>query len=146
MPVAQLNIARLVAPIDSEQLAGFVAELEPVNSAADRAPGFVWRLESEAGDGTTISAVNDEMLILNLSVWEGVDSLKEFTYRGSHLEVFRKRSSWFETMDEAHVVLWWVPEGHVPSIQEAIGKLEHLRAHGPSAEAFTFATAARFAQ
>lgn len=144
MPVAQFNIARLLAPIDSEQLAGFVAELEPVNAAADRAPGFVWRLQSDDGDGTTISPVDDEMLILNLSVWTDVEALRAFTYRDDHLDVFRQRAGWFEKMDEPHSVLWWVDQGHVPTLEESLAKLDHLRQSGPSAEAFTFATAKQF--
>ena len=145
MPVAQLNIARLLAPIDSPQLAGFVEQLEPINATADSAPGFVWRLQTDEGDATSIRPFEDDDMMLNLSVWEDAGSLKAFVYRGDHVDVFRGRAAWFEKMEQPYQVLWWIPDGHVPSIEEAVGKLDHLRAHGPTSEAFTFATAARFA-
>lgn len=143
MPVAQLNIARLLAPIDSPQLAGFVAQLEPINAMADEAPGFVWRLQTDEGDATSIRPFEDENMMLNMSVWEDVASLKDFVYRTEHVQIYRQKSVWFEKMEQPYQVLWPVPEGHIPSIAEAIDRLEHLRAHGPSPEAFTFATAGR---
>lgn len=144
MHLAQLNVARLVAPIDSPTLAGFVAELEPINAEADAAHGFVWRLQTDEGDATSIRAFDDDNMMVNMSVWQDVQSLKSFVYRTRHVEIYKERAAWFEKMDELYQVLWWVEEGHIPSIEEAVGKLEHLRAHGPSVEAFTFATAGQF--
>jgi Domain of unknown function (DUF3291) len=135
--LAQLNVARAKAPIDSELLSGFVAELEPVNALADAAPGFVWRLQTADGDATSIRAFDDELMIVNMSVWESVEALWEFVYAGDHLAVMRRRREWFERI-ESHMVLWWVPAGHIPDVAEAIDRLEHLRAHGPGERAFTF--------
>jgi hypothetical protein len=136
--VAQCNIGRVRAPLDSPQLAGFVAALEPVNRMADEAPGFVWRLQTEAGDATAIRAFEDDMLLLNMSVWESIEALAEFTYRTPHRDVMRRRREWFERLADAHLVLWWVPAGTLPTVVEARARLEALRRDGPTPEAFTF--------
>ena len=111
--LAQLNIGRLLAPLDSEQLSGFVAALEPINALADGAPGFVWRLQTEAGDATALRVFDDDMLIVNMSVWESREALSEFVFRSDHRDVMTGRRQWFERMDEDHLVLWWVAAGHV---------------------------------
>jgi Domain of unknown function (DUF3291) len=136
--VAQCNIGRVRAPLDSPQLAGFVAALEPVNRMADEAPGFVWRLQTEAGDATAIRAFEDDMLLLNMSVWESIEALAEFTYRTPHRDVMRRRREWFERLADAYLVLWWVPAGTVPTVVDARTRLEALRREGPTPEAFTF--------
>jgi hypothetical protein len=135
--IAQVNIARAREPLDSRLLAEFVAALEPVNALADRSPGFVWRLQTEEGDATSIRAFEDELMIVNLSVWESIDALWRFVYDGKHLEVMRRRREWFERI-ERHLALWWVPAGHRPEVDEAKERLEHLRLRGPGAHAFTF--------
>lgn len=135
--LAQCNVARLVAPLDSPQLAGFVAGLEPVNRLADGSPGFVWRLQTEDGDATAIRPFADDLMLVNMSVWESVAALSDFTYRSSHRDVLRRRREWFEARDEAHLVLWWVPAGTVPTVAEAKARLELLRSRGPSPDAFT---------
>lgn len=136
--LAQCNVGRLRAPLDSPQLAGFVAALEPINKLADRAPGFVWRLQTEDGDATAIRAFEDDMLLVNMSVWESVESLAAFAYRTPHRDVMRQRRQWFEHLGEAYLVLWWVPAGTLPTVAEAKARLELLRRLGPSPEAFTF--------
>ena len=136
--LAQLNIARLRAPLDSPELADFVAALDPINALADAAPGFVWRLQTEDGDATSIRAFDDHMLIVNMSVWESLDALSDFVYRSDHRAVMAGRRQWFDRMAEAYTVLWWVPAGHEPTVEEAKARLETLRRGGPSAEAFTF--------
>ncbi len=136
--LAQLNIGRLLAPLDSPQLAGFVARLADINGLADAAPGFVWRLQTEDGDATAFRPYEDERILMNMSVWESLDSLREFVYRTAHVEVMRQRRGWFESLAEAYLVLWWVPAGHRPTVQEAKDRLEHLRRHGESAHAFSF--------
>lgn len=136
--LAQCNVARLRAPLDSPLLADFVAGLEPVNALADAAPGFVWRLQTDQGDATAIRAFDDDMLLVNMSVWESVDALAEFTYRSAHRDVMRRRHAWFERAADAYLVLWWVPAGTVPTVGDARARLELLRQRGPSAEAFTF--------
>ena len=141
--LAQVNIARLLAPVDSDQLADFVARLDPVNASADVAPGFVWRLQTEAGNATAVQAfawdVHDSAgVIVNMSVWQTVEDLAEWVYGPMHREVLRRRGAWFERVGEATTALWWVPSGHLPSTDEAEARVRHLRAHGPTPEAFTF--------
>jgi hypothetical protein len=135
--LAQVNVARLRAPIDSPQLADFVAWLEPINSLADQSPGFVWRLQTDEGDATAVRVLDDDMIIVNLSVWESVETLNDFVYRSAHREVFARRKEWFERMDDAYLVCWWIPAGDIPSVEESVRRLELLRTVGPSAEAFT---------
>lgn len=134
--LAQLNLAKMKYPIDSNKMADFVARLEDVNALADHSPGFVWRLQTEDGDATSLDYFGPDMLI-NMSVWEDVDSLHHYVYRTAHTEVMARRHEWFERMEQAYLVLWWVPAGTTPSLEEADERLEDLRANGPSQRAFT---------
>jgi hypothetical protein len=136
--LAQVNVARLREPLDSPLLADFVAALAPINELADHSPGFVWRLQTEDGDATAIRAFDDDLILVNMSVWASLDALAEFVYRSAHAGVMRNRRTWFERTLEAFVALWWVPAGHQPTPEEAKGRLEHLRLNGPTLEAFTF--------
>jgi hypothetical protein len=141
MHLAQLNIATPVAPPGSPELDGFMSRLEEINGLADRSPGFVWRLVGDDGDDATGLRPYGPDVMVNLSVWESVESLREFTYRTGHLELMRSRRQWFRTADGPYMVMWWVPAGHVPSVVEAGERLEHLRVHGPTPAAFTFRNA-----
>jgi heme-degrading monooxygenase HmoA len=136
--LAQCNIARMRAPLESPELAGFVAALEPINALADSAPGFVWRLQTEDGDATAIRAFDDDMMIMNMSVWESLEALGEFTYSSAHRDVMRQRRQWFEKAAEAYLVLWWIEAGAVPTVSDAQERLDTLRRVGPSPAAFTF--------
>jgi hypothetical protein len=136
--LAQLNVGRLRQPLDAPESAGFVAGLKPINALADASPGFVWRLTDEDGEDATSLHPNGDDMIVNLSVWESREALWDFTYRSDHLELLRHRREWFVRMTEPFMVLWWVPAGHVPSVEEALGRLARLREKGPGAEAFTF--------
>ena len=137
--LAQVNVARLLAPIDSPQLHGFVSRLDEVNALAEAAPGFVWRLTDDvSNNATAVPIYEDTTIIVNLSVWESIEALRAFTYSGPHLEVFKQRRDWFAHLREAATAMWWVPAGHVPDVAEARARLDHLRAHGPSAFAFPF--------
>jgi hypothetical protein len=139
--LAQLNIGRPIEPLDSARLAGFVSQLEPVNALADAAPGFVWRLQTEDGDATAIRPFDDDRLIVNMSVWESLQSLSDFVFQNAgHREVLRRRRDWFVQLAEAIAVLWWVPAGHRPTVAEAQERLVHLRNLGPTPHAFTFRT------
>jgi hypothetical protein len=135
--LAQLNIGLPIEPVDSHRLAGFMAQLEPINALADSAPGFVWRLQTEDGDATAIRPFEDDRLIVNMSVWRSVEELADFVYRTAHAAVMRQRRQWFVPMRESYTVLWWVPAGHRPSLDDATSRLELLRSTGPSAKAFT---------
>jgi|SRR5687767_15044010 len=136
--LAQINIARMLAPIDDPIMADFVAQLVPVNALADSSPGFIWRLQSESGDATSIQIYDDDLIIINLTVWESVDALREYVYKGSHHGVLRDRKRWFEKFDGPYYALWWIPAGHLPSPEEGKERLDYLREHGDSAYAFSF--------
>jgi hypothetical protein len=139
--LAQLNVAHLLAPLDSPQLADFVSWLEPINALADGSPGSVWRLQTDEGDATSIRVFDDDMVIVNMSVWESVDALNSFVYRSEHRTVFARRKEWFERMDDAYLVLWWVEAGRIPTVEEGIERLEHLRTKGGTPHAFTIKNA-----
>jgi hypothetical protein len=136
--LAQLNIGTTLAPLDSEQLAGFVAALEPVNALADTSPGFVWRLQDDDGDATSFRAFGDDRILVNMSVWTSVEALADFVYRSAHVDVMRRRREWFERLEAAFTVLWWIPAGHIPTVAEAEERLEALRRNGSTPFAFTF--------
>jgi hypothetical protein len=136
--LAQINVARLIAPIDNPKIAEFVAQLEPINSLADAAPGFVWRLKSESGNATDIAYNDDPFIIVNMSVWESIQALRDFAYRSDHVRVFRDRIKWFEKMDQPNYCLWWIPASHIPKVAEGRERLEHYQRHGATPYAFWF--------
>jgi hypothetical protein len=136
--LTQVNIARMVAPLDSPVMAGFVARLDELNQLADRSPGFVWRFQSDSGNATYLRPYDDDRIIFNLSVWESADHLKAYVYRTAHADMIRQRAQWFESSDQSPLALWWIPAGTLPTVDEAKARLAHLRQHGPSAHAFGF--------
>ena len=136
--LAQVNVAKGIANTDSEIMIGFVTRLDEINALADHSAGFIWRLQSEEGDATSIDVFDDEMMLINMSVWDGIGSLKTFVYRTVHVELIRDREAWFSKLGVAHQALWWIPAGHIPSEEEAKEKLEQIRQNGPGQEAFTF--------
>lgn len=136
--LAQINIGRLLAPIDSPQIAGFVAQLDRINALADRAPGFVWRLQSDSGSATDLAYNDDPLIIVNMSVWESIQALRTYAYTGEHVEVFRDRAKWFEKMSLPQYCRWWIPAGHIPTVAEGRERLEHYQRHGATPEAFWF--------
>ncbi|MHB8626129.1 MAG: DUF3291 domain-containing protein [Aggregatilineales bacterium] len=138
--LAQINIAQALAPMTDPIMAGFVAQLDTINALADTAPGFVWRLQTESGNATTIRVFDDERLIVNLSVWESIEALSEFAYKTTHTQVMSHRKEWFERMSVPYLAMWWIPAGHIPTVLEAKARLEHLQLHGPTAYAFQFKT------
>ncbi len=138
--LAQLNIARMKYPLDTPGMAGFVERLEDINALADSAPGFVWRLQTEDGDATAIDYFGTDMLV-NMSVWHDLESLRQFAFRTAHRELLARRHDWFDVMDEAYSVLWWIPAGSIPTLDEAGARLDALRRDGPTPRAFTFARA-----
>ena len=136
--LAQINIGRLVAPITDPQIAGFVSQLEPINQLAEQSPGFVWRLQSDQGNATDLAYNEDPTMLLNMSVWESVESLKAFTYNSQHMQVFKQRKDWFQKLDLPHYCLWWVPIGHLPTVAEGRDRMEHYQQHGATAKSFWF--------
>jgi hypothetical protein len=136
--LAQFNIARLRQPLDHADTAPFVDALDMVNALAESSPGFVWRLQDESGQSSSyVRAYDDPLMIINLSVWETPDALRDFVFRTGHTDFLRRRRAWFERMDDAWLVCWWVAAGAMPSVEDAIERLDRLHRDGPTADAFT---------
>lgn len=137
--LAEVNMGRIKAPLDDPIMHGFMSKLDEINALADTSPGFVWRLQTTEGNATYFRPYpEDEHILLNMSVWESVDALKHYVYRTAHSEVLRHRHEWFEKFTGNYLALWWVPAGHIPSVDEAKQRIAHLNAHGPTQFAFTF--------
>lgn len=134
--LAQVNVATAVDDLESARLADFVAALDRVNGVAERSPGFVWRLKDDSGTSIDIQASDNPRYIVNLSVWETPEHLEQFVWNTIHKRVYQKRSKWFEAPKTAHFVMWWVPVGHEPTVEEALDRLQELNANGPSDRAF----------
>ena len=135
--LAQLNIAKMKFDIDDPQMAEFVDNLDKINALADASPGFVWRLQTEEGDATAIDYFASDVLV-NMSVWQDSETLHHYVYQSVHNKIMSKRKQWFERTEAAYTVLWWIPQGHVPSMEEASKRLDCLKQNGPSAHAFNF--------
>ena len=137
--LAQLNVARAKGPTDGPVMAEFMASLDRINGLADDSPGFVWRLQTEDGSATSIRAFDDPDLLLNLSVWEDFESFHHYVYKTDHIKYVRRRTEWFEPVEGLPVmVMWWIPAGTVPLVDESIAKLRHLGEHGPTEDAFNY--------
>lgn len=136
--IAQINVARALAPMNDPLMADFVAQLDEINALAERSEGFVWRLQDEAGNATSIKVYEDNFIIINMSVWESIDALYQYTYYSAHVNVFRQRKAWFEKFGRPHMALWWIPAEELPTALDGRERLEHLQTHGPSPYAFTF--------
>ena len=138
MHLAQLNIARAQHSMDAPQMMEFVNAIAAVNEIADNSPGFVWRLQDDSGNATGISAFDDPNMLVNLSVWENPEALKDFMFRSLHRDYLKRKKEWFEKMPQAYFVMWWIEEGHTPTLEEALQRLEHLRSEGETPFAFSF--------
>src|SRR5215216_2380687 len=138
--LAQVNIGRFRAPIDDPMMEGFRSQLDSINALADRTPGFVWRLQTEDGNATAIRPYQDELMAINMSVWESLEALQQFVYQSAHVGPLRDRKQWFEPIDGPIQALWWIAAGHIPTVDEAKARLELLKQRGPSPDAFTFRT------
>ena len=137
--LAELNIGRLLAPTDDPRVAEFMDNLDRVNGLGKRMPGFVWMMEGSGAPGTGNTENNiggDPQFVTNLTVWEDVSTLEQFVWNTVHRQFYERRQEWFEVLGKMHFVMWWVPEGHQPSLQEALDRLDHLRDNGDSDHAF----------
>jgi len=137
--LAEVNVGRLKASIDHPMIKDFANNLDRINALAEGSPGFVWRLKGDGNNATDLAINGDPLFIPNLSVWEDIPSLGAYVYRSGHVEIMRRRREWFEQMD-LYMALWWIPAGHVPTVEEALEKLALIEAHGPTPAAFTFKT------
>jgi len=136
--LAQVNVARMIAPLTDPQMSAFVARLDEINALADTSPGFIWRLQTPEGDATSIRAFEDDLILVNLSVWASLQDLTSFVYASDHRQVMKQRRQWFKRFDGPYMALWWVPPDHIPTVEEARERLTHLRTHGETPHAFSF--------
>jgi hypothetical protein len=136
--LAQCNVVKLKAPLESPEVAGFVAALDPINALADAAPGFVWRLKGDGGDATDFRVFDDDRILLNMSVWESVESLKRYVYQSAHKDVLRRRREWADRFERAQSAMWWIRVGTTPEPSETVARLESLERLGATEYAFTF--------
>jgi hypothetical protein len=138
MQLAEINVARLLHPLDDPRVAEFVANLDSVNALAEQSPGFVWRLKDAAGNATQIRAYDDPLIIVNMSVWSSLESLYAFAYQTMHRRFVQRRKEWFELFGAAYLALWWIADGRYPGIVEGQRRLAHLERFGPTGYAFNF--------
>ncbi len=136
--IAQVNIGRIKAAPEDPVMAGFMSRLDEINALADQSPGFVWRLQTSEGNATYLRPYDDDRILVNISVWESIEQLKQYVYKTAHSELLRQRQEWFEKFTGSYTALWWVSKGHIPTVDEAKKRLEHLDVHGPTQFAFTF--------
>jgi len=136
--LAQVNIALPLAPLDSEQLHGFVSRLDEINALAEETKGFIWRLKGESDNALALRVFEDERLIINMSVWENFDALYNYTYYSDHAQVYRQKGAWMVKLAYAHMALWWHPIGEPPTPHEGKVRLEYMQKHGVTPYAFTF--------
>jgi hypothetical protein len=138
--LAVVNIAKPLHDLDSPEIAEFMDNLEHINKLGDNSPGAVWRYQDESGAATDTRVFDDSSILINYTIWESVESLKNYVYAGEHLDFFKRRSLWFAPLTEMPaMVLWWIPAGSIPELRVTRTKIEHLRDHGPTPDAFTFA-------
>ncbi|MFV9551155.1 DUF3291 domain-containing protein [Algibacter sp. PT7-4] len=135
--LAQVNIAKPLAPMDNPIMQDFVNNLDKINAIADAAEGFIWRLKDEDKNEAT-SVFQDDLLIINMSVWENLESLFNYTYKSGHIDVFKRKKEWFSKMKMMHMAFWYIPEGYTPSFQDAKNRLDYLNTHGDTPYAFSF--------
>jgi hypothetical protein len=136
--LAEVNIARMLAPLDSLLMADFVANLNPINELAEKSDGFIWRLKDDTNNATSIKIYNDDFIIVNMSVWRNIETLFEYVYRSNHAEFYKRRKEWFEKMPQMHMAMWYVPINKRPAVAEAVERIEYLRKHGETPYAFSF--------
>ena len=137
--LAEVNVGRLLAPVDDPRIDDFRNNLDRINALADAQPGFIWRLKGEGNNATDIQPdADDPLQAINASVWESPEHLAAFAYRTGHREFVRRRLEWFHPATQPILAMWWVPAGHTPDLAECLARLAHLREHGPPPFAFDF--------
>jgi hypothetical protein len=136
--LAQVNIAKMLAPIDSPVMSEFVANLDRINRLAESSAGFIWRLKDDTDNATHIKVYDDDFIIVNMSVWRSPEDLSAYVYRSDHAEVFKRRKEWFSKMDQQHMALWYISDEHRPTVEDAVERLNYLRTNGDTPFAFGF--------
>ena len=138
--LAQVNIAKARYDVEDPRMAGFMDNLDLINGLGDRSPGFVWRYQTDDGDATATRVFDDPDILLNLTVWESLDALKDYVYKSDHVAFLRRRREWFIDSGYPTTTLWWIPAGDIPTPGEARRRVELLQADGPSPQAFTWSS------
>ena len=137
--IAQINVARMIGVnIDDPVMKEFVDNLDRVNEMAESSPGFIWRLKDESNNASSFDPYKDDKIIINISVWQDIESLENFTYKTFHSDFLRRRKEWFKKYGQAHYAMWWIPQGETPSLDESVDRLNHMQEYGPSEKAFNF--------
>src|ERR1700678_4289780 len=130
--IAQLNIGRFRYPTDDPRMATFMTNLDRINTLAERSEGFVWRLKDNSNNATAIRPASDLSMAVNLSVWGSVEALERFVWATVHKQFYNRKGDWFEKAGTPHFVMWPIPSGHIPSLEEATERLDHLTRNGDS--------------
>ena len=137
--LVQINIARMKGVnIEDPIMKEFVDNLDAINQIAESSEGFVWRLQDEENNATSFNPYQDEQVIINISVWENVAALEQYVFKTMHADFMKRRREWFQKFGEAYVAMWWIEAGTVPTVSEAVAKLEELQKNGPSKSVFNF--------
>ncbi len=136
--LAQLNVALAKGDSESEMMRGFYDNVERVNTLAEASKGFVWRYRDEPGDDPGLHVFDTPQLLVNLSVWESLESLKHFMFQTMHLQFMKQKKEWFQPLDKPNYVLWYIAQGHIPDLFEAKERLIHLQRHAETPFAFSF--------
>ena len=148
MYIAEFNWGVLKADWEDPLVAEFVDNLDRVEAIADRFPGFIWRLPPEEmehqqiGQNSPIDWADNVRVASTLSVWDSIDALKAYVYKGVHGQFFDKGGQWFNGVEGwPRLVLWNVDVNERPSVAEAVVRLKYLKENGPTDFAFDFSSA-----
>jgi Domain of unknown function (DUF3291) len=136
--LAQVNIGKILAPMDSPLMSEFKNNLDRINALAEASEGFIWRLKDDNNNATSIKVFEDDFMLINMSVWKDIDALYKYVYESAHMEYLKNRKAWFERLTEKYMALWWIPGDHIPTPSEAIERINHIRQNGDTAFAFGF--------
>ena len=136
--LAHINIGMLKAPIDDPMITDFAKNLDKINAIAEAAPGFIWRLKDENNNATSFNPYNNELIVVNISVWVNLKALKDYAYHTDHMAFFKRRHEWFKPMDQAHMCLWWTELEAMPDAEEGKRRLDYYWDNGPTQFAFDF--------
>jgi hypothetical protein len=138
--LAEINIGRVLGGPDDPCMADFYNNLARVNALAERMSGFVWRLKNESGESAVgLTWPGDPTVAVNMSVWESAEDLGRFVFQTVHRNIYARKHEFFEMPARPTVALWWIPAGHIPTLDEAKERLDRYIAQGPSEFAFGWA-------
>lgn len=131
MPWGQFNIARARWDLDDPRMKEFMDTVDFMNNVAAKSPGYLWRDEDE-DRAKAMTFPDDPRMTMTLSLWQDIDSLRHFTWNTIHKRFRLRTREWFEDLGERYLVIWQVPDGHLPQPDEALENLLALRRDGPT--------------